>query len=272
MIRSPSAGSISSALAFATLPAGPTSSRSSSTMYAGSSIRSGRSYAFQPTTPTRLPRPMPSPPRISASGQRPVARLARQAEVLVAVALHRERRGTGHAPALVAHQDRGRPGRAQDQHRLLEAGVEARSGTRGSRCARGRRRRRGGRTRPRRPGPGAARRAPRTAPPGARGARAGTPKSGRSTVASRTPGHRSRAHGARRRPRRRLRRAAGDVHELVRGHGSSTGPPRRPARSPAPPPSRRHRDRGASSRAGRRRGRPRPRARAWRPGRRRASR
>ena len=56
---------------------------------------------------------------------RPVARLARQAQVLEAVAAHRQRRGAGHPVALVADQDRRLAGRADDEQRLLEARVEA---------------------------------------------------------------------------------------------------------------------------------------------------
>ncbi len=37
-------------------------------MNAGTSIRDRSAYGFQPMTPTRLPAPIPSPPRISPSG------------------------------------------------------------------------------------------------------------------------------------------------------------------------------------------------------------
>jgi hypothetical protein len=66
--RRPSAASISRSVAFSTTPVDPTARRSSSTRNAGTSIVSRPAYVFQPTTPTRLPDPMPSSPRMSASG------------------------------------------------------------------------------------------------------------------------------------------------------------------------------------------------------------
>lgn len=57
--------------------------------------------------------------------QRAVAWLAGQAEVLVEPHLHGEGRGTSHPDALVADEDRRSPRFADDQHRLLEPGIEA---------------------------------------------------------------------------------------------------------------------------------------------------
>ena len=57
---------------------------------------------------------------------RPVARLARQAEVLEQFATHRQRRGTRHPVAFVAHEDRGVAVTSDDEDGLLEARVEPR--------------------------------------------------------------------------------------------------------------------------------------------------
>ena len=123
--RSPSAGSIRSPFAFLTEPEPPTSARSSSTMNAGTSIRAGSAYVFQPSTPTRVPGADPLPRQDLAQRPGPVARLAGQAEVLEPLAAHRQRRGAGHPVALVAHQDQRIAVRPRDQHGLLEARVEA---------------------------------------------------------------------------------------------------------------------------------------------------
>ena len=88
-----------------TAPA-PTRPRSSSTRKAGTSI--GRPIGVRLPARRRRrarPRPMPSSARIVRQRPRAVARLAGQAEVLEQVAAHRQRRGAGHAVALVAHQD-----------------------------------------------------------------------------------------------------------------------------------------------------------------------
>ena len=107
-------------------PLAPTSPRSSSTRNAGTSIiaRSG----------VRLPADDADP----AAGAdalvaedlgerpRPVARLARQAEVLEQMAAHRQRRGAGHARSTRCRRGSpGRPSGADDEDRLLEARVEA---------------------------------------------------------------------------------------------------------------------------------------------------
>ena len=104
----------------------PVSRRSSSTMYDGTSIEPRSAYVFQPTTPTRLPGPIPSSPRISRERPRPVARLAGQAEVLEQV------RGASAAvprrPSRSTRCRRGSPGRRSGpttSDRLLEARVEA---------------------------------------------------------------------------------------------------------------------------------------------------
>ena len=123
--RSPSAASITRPVAFSTEPLAPAASRSASTRYDGASLCPGWAYVFQPMMPTRLPGPIPSSARISASGARSVARLARQAQVLEPLPPHRQRRRPGDAPALVADQDGGITIRPHDQHRLLETRVEA---------------------------------------------------------------------------------------------------------------------------------------------------
>ena len=69
--------------------------------------------------------PDPLPRQDVRERRRAVAGLARQAEVLEEVTAHRQRRGAGHPPALVADQDRRVAGRADHDDRLLEAGVEA---------------------------------------------------------------------------------------------------------------------------------------------------
>ena len=84
----------------------------------------GSAYVFQPTTPTRLPGPMPSPPRIVGQRPRAIPWLARQAEVLEQLSAHRQRGGTGQPVALVADEDRGLAGRSDDEDGLLEAWVE----------------------------------------------------------------------------------------------------------------------------------------------------
>ena len=75
-------------------------------------------------TPTRASGPDPLPGEDLAQRQGPVARLAREAQVLEALPFHRERRGPGHAPALVPDEDRRDPARPQDEDRLLEPRVE----------------------------------------------------------------------------------------------------------------------------------------------------
>ena len=168
MTRSPSPASISSPVAFSTEPDAPVSARSSSTRYAGASICSGRAYVFQPTTPIRRPAPIPASREGLGERSRPVAGLARQAEVLEQDAVHRQRRGAGRAPALVADEDRRRPGRRRRRGSPPRTAGRTRSGTRGSRCARGRRRRRGGRSRAGPSARGGARGGRRTAPAAAR--------------------------------------------------------------------------------------------------------
>ena len=57
--------------------------------------------------------------------RRAVARLRRKAQVLEHHDSHRQRRGHGHARALVAHQESRVAGLTDDQHRFFEARVEA---------------------------------------------------------------------------------------------------------------------------------------------------
>ena len=82
-------------------------------------------YVFQPTRPTRLPGADALVAEDLGERSRPIARLARQAEVLEPMTPHRQRRGAGHAPALVADEDGRVAVRPDDQQRLLEARVEA---------------------------------------------------------------------------------------------------------------------------------------------------
>ena len=69
MTRRPSAASMRRSVAFSTDPLGPASERRVSTRYAGASIQARSRGAFQPTTPTRAPAPMPASPRIASSGR-----------------------------------------------------------------------------------------------------------------------------------------------------------------------------------------------------------
>ncbi len=82
------------------------SRRSSSTMYAGTSIVPRSAYVL-PADHARPGSPASTPSSARISRERPgaVARLARQAEVLEQVPPHRQRRRPGHAEALVADQD-----------------------------------------------------------------------------------------------------------------------------------------------------------------------
>ena len=85
----------------------------------------GLAYAFQPMTPTRAPGDDPFLAQDLGQRPGPVAWLVGQAQVLVQVAAHRQRRRAGHAKAFVAHQDGRIAIRADHQDRLLEARVEA---------------------------------------------------------------------------------------------------------------------------------------------------
>ncbi len=193
-------------------------SRSASTRYAGRSLIAGRSRRSS----SRRRRPGCPPDALVAQdlGQRPrpVARLARQAEVLEEVPPHRQRCRAGHPVALVADEDGRIAVRPDDQERLLEARVEARQVRRGWRCARGRRRRPAGRSRARRRARAAARGGRRTSPAGISGMASGIPKSGSSTsarpwrcvIGASSPVRR------RRREVRGLGRAALDDREAVR--------------------------------------------------------
>ena len=79
--------------------------------------------------PADDPDPSPGTDALAAEdlGQRPgsIAWLPGQAEVLEQDAAHRQRRGAGRPEALVADEDRGLLGRADDRDRLLEPWVEA---------------------------------------------------------------------------------------------------------------------------------------------------
>ena len=79
---------------------------------------------FQPTTPTRVAGPDPGLAEDLRERPRPVAWLARQAQVLEQDALHRQGSGAGHPPALVADEHDRVAGRRDDEDRLLEARVE----------------------------------------------------------------------------------------------------------------------------------------------------
>ena len=131
--------------------AGPVRRRSSSTRKAGASIAARSAYVFQPTTPTRLPGPIPSSAEDLGQRSRPIARLARQAEVLEEDPAHRQRRRAGHPVALVADEDRRLARPARRRGAPPRSAGRSRSGRPGWRCARGRRRRRAGRSRARRP-------------------------------------------------------------------------------------------------------------------------
>ena len=91
----------------------------------------------------------PLPRQDLAQRSRAVSRLGWQAEVLEQVPPHRQRRGPGGAPALVAHQHRGRVVRTRARGAPPRSAGRTRSGTRGSRCARGRRTPPAGRSRAR---------------------------------------------------------------------------------------------------------------------------
>ena len=82
------------------------------------------------TSSTRRRRPgcrraMPSSAEDLGERPGPVARLARQAEVLEPMSPHRQRRRARHPVALVADEDGRLAVRADDQQRLLEARVES---------------------------------------------------------------------------------------------------------------------------------------------------
>ena len=91
----------------------------------GPRSRDRSAYVFQPTTPTRLPGPMPSSARISASGRERSRGWPGRLRSWNRMPAHRQRRGAGHAVALVADEDRRVAVRPDDQERLLEARVEA---------------------------------------------------------------------------------------------------------------------------------------------------
>ncbi len=110
--------------AFSTEPAGVIR-RSSSTMNAGTSIVSGSAILL----PADHPDPVVTSDAFGGEdlGERPgaISRLTGQAEVLEQVAPQLQGSRSGHAVALVADQDGRLARRADDEHRLFEARVEA---------------------------------------------------------------------------------------------------------------------------------------------------
>ena len=122
--RSPSSASMSRSEAFSTRPPAPTLSRSSSTRNAGASIDVRRAYVFQPTSPTRLPDPMPSSRRISGRELDSPRGWLGRLRSWKRTASHRQRGGLRHPVALVAEQDRRLLRGSDDEDRLLEPGVE----------------------------------------------------------------------------------------------------------------------------------------------------
>ena len=148
-------------------------------------------YVFQPTTPTRLPGPIPSSARISASGRERSRGWPGRLRSWKRCAAHRQR--APRRPSRSTRCRRGWPGRRSARRRGSppRSAGRTRSGRRGWRCARGRRRRRAGRSRrPSARSRSRSRRAGVDAPPGSPGSTSGIPKSGRSISASRARRHR----------------------------------------------------------------------------------
>ena len=173
-------------------PSRPVRRRSSSTMNAGTSMVDRSAYVFQPTTPTRLPGPMPSSARISASGRERSRGWPGRLR-----SWNRTRRiGSGAAPAIPKHSLPTRIA-GSPSHRARRRGApprsagRSRSARRGWRCARDRRRRRAGRSRGRRH----------------RARRRVEPRRVQRGRDARAPGRASRSRAARSRARRAVRRS-----------------------------------------------------------------